>query len=976
MSVNVLDDTEVTPSVMSQFHVVVMTGLSTPDLVKYNAMARACSPQVGFIAADVAGLAGRAFVDFGDAHTVMDASGEPPRSAIVTAIMKEEDGTLTIETHDAKRHGLSDGDHVTFHELEGAVELNECKPLAISNCTAYSFQIKPAELDGLTVGDFAGSGTVEQTRVPQTVTFGSLEERLAKPLPEDDPMGMLITPDLGKFGRPEQLHAAWAGLDAVRASAGGAMPAPHNADAMAAAVEGAKAWAAGPGNGLELEEDVTKQLARYAAVELPALGAFFGGVVAQEVVKFTGKFSPLRQWLYLDAFEVAVNPEGVAPEEFAGTGDRYHFSHVIFGAGFTHHVRSRRVFVVGAGALGCEFLKNYALAGVGTAGEGGIIVTDMDNIEVSNLNRQFLFRPKDVGAAKSVCAAAAARAMNPDLDGRVTALEVPVGHDTENTFNDEFWGKLSLVTNALDNLKARNYVDGRCVWYGLPLLESGTLGTKANTQVILPAQTESYSDSVDPPEESIPMCTLKNFPNAIEHCIEWARDNFEGKFSGGPQDAKAFASDPMKWLADVAGEGNAFTRRAKLQSVKDIITNAKSATWRCCVERARLAFEADYASQIKQLLHNFPPGHITSEGTPFWSGPKRCPIPAEFDVHNELHRAYVAHAAALYASTFGVALPEGWDTAEHLSSVLASVEVPAWKPAAVKIKADENDETVEGGDDDSKVAASIAAELNGEAELKAAELAGLAAKLCPQEFEKDDDSNHHIDFIAAAANLRASNYKISTASRHKVKMIAGKIIPAIATTTCMVTGLVTIELYKVLHQMLLQPADRKPDTLRNSFVNLAVNVYSMSEPGEPKRTTTKFDPIMQADIRALPEGHTKWEKIEIHKHEGVNTAGELIDFLKAKFAAMSEADAALKDGKPAFPVEDVDITMLLAGSVMLYSSMYGSHAARLTQSLKDLYIANVLKGGELGENYIVLSVSAQLDSTDNELSTPPVQLWV
>ena len=63
-------------------------------------------------------------------------------------------------------------------------------------------------------------------------------------------------------------------------------------------------------------------------------------------------------------------------------------------------------------------------------------------------------------------------------------------------------------------------MDRRCVFYQKPLLESGTLGTKANTQVVIPFLTESYSSSQDPPEKSIPSCTVKNFPNAIEHCIQ------------------------------------------------------------------------------------------------------------------------------------------------------------------------------------------------------------------------------------------------------------------------------------------------------------------------------------------------------------------------------------------------------------------------------------------------------------------------
>lgn len=85
-------------------------------------------------------------------------------------------------------------------------------------------------------------------------------------------------------------------------------------------------------------------------------------------------------------------------------------------------------------------------------------------------------------------------------------------------------------------------MDRRCVYYRKSLLESGTLGTKGNVQVVLPFLTESYSSSQDPPEKSIPICTLKNFPNAIEHTIQWARDMFEGLFRNPAENAAQYGS--------------------------------------------------------------------------------------------------------------------------------------------------------------------------------------------------------------------------------------------------------------------------------------------------------------------------------------------------------------------------------------------------------------------------------------------------
>lgn len=63
-------------------------------------------------------------------------------------------------------------------------------------------------------------------------------------------------------------------------------------------------------------------------------------------------------------------------------------------------------------------------------------------------------------------------------------------------------------------------------------------------------------------------------------------------------------------------------------------------------------------------------------------------------------------------------------------------------------------------------------------------------QVSPLQFEKDDDSNGHVDFVTSASALRARMYAIEPADRLKTKRIAGKIIPAIATATAAVAGLV------------------------------------------------------------------------------------------------------------------------------------------------------------------------------------------
>lgn len=169
-----------------------------------------------------------------------------------------------------------------------------------------------------------------------------------------------------------------------------------------------------------------------ATGELAPVNAVIGGFVAQEVLKaISGKFTPAVQHLYLDSLE-SLPDELPTEADTQPLNSRYDGQIAVFGKKFQDKIANHRQFLVGAGAIGCEMLKNWSMMGVATGPNGVIHVTDLDTIEKSNLNRQFLFRAKDLGNFKSEVAAAAVSDMNPELKGHIFTKQEAVGSATES----------------------------------------------------------------------------------------------------------------------------------------------------------------------------------------------------------------------------------------------------------------------------------------------------------------------------------------------------------------------------------------------------------------------------------------------------------------------------------------------------------------------------------------------------------------
>jgi len=192
-----------------------------------------------------------------------------------------------------------------------------------------------------------------------------------------------------------------------------------------------------------------------------------------------------------------------------------------------------KVLVIGAGGLGCELLKDLALVGF-----RDIEVIDMDTIDYSNLNRQFLFRPADVGHSKSERAAAF-------INKRVPGVKVIGHHGKIQDMSDEFYMKFHVIISGLDSIPARRWMNEKIYQLAskkvnpdgkeseewddntrIPFIDGGTEGFLGNARFIYPHKTPCF-DCIDlfPAQAHVyQMCTIVNTPRQPEHCIAWAKD--------------------------------------------------------------------------------------------------------------------------------------------------------------------------------------------------------------------------------------------------------------------------------------------------------------------------------------------------------------------------------------------------------------------------------------------------------------------
>ena len=514
---------------------------------------------------------------------------------------------------------------------------------------------------------------------------------------------------------------------------------------------------------------------------------------------------------------------------------RYAEQIAIFGNNFQNKIENLELFIIGSGAIGCEVLKNFAMMGVSSKKEKQSLITDCDNIEMSNLNRQFLFRKEDIGKSKSLTACNAIKKMNPDFN--CISSEERVEPKTENIFNEKFWKSKDFVICGLDNVKARNYVNKTCHKYNKTFLDAGTNGTKGRNTVVIPFVTAPMEFSQTNNKPSIPMCTLKFFPTRIEDCIEWSNYNFNSLFKMNILQFKNFIFDSNEEIfkklnekapadfVDIYKNIESFMKLMNQENEEKLIEKI--------IYKALEYFNEFYNIRIKELLKLNPPDKKMEDGKPFWNAIKKAPkIIEEIDIKNKLTKLFIISFTHIFANC-----------------LLGKRNIDITDDKITKVLSEFNNNKNNGEKEEEKLDFDL--EKDGEKfntykKEKFEEIKkfkdiinnnfNVYGKVKEEEFEKDGLDNYHMEFIQSSSNLRAQNYSIEPADYNKTLMVAGSIIQALPTTTTIVSGYLSLQLLALINSKNIEKE------VQNANLDLSCNMFFNFSPSNyvPK---PKIEPI-------------------------------------------------------------------------------------------------------------------------------------
>ena len=807
---------------IKNFNVVVITEIMEKKIIiEINEICRKNS--IAFIYCAILGLSGFAFADFGNEHVIYNENGEENQNYLINKINKHGVVEINKAIMYVQCLELSDGDFVKFREVCGMTHLNDGKPRKVK--IIY----------------------IEQVKLPIKKNYKSFKDIITNNYNKDKIKSIISD----KYGRNELLYFSFLSIFEYY-DKNKSLPNLNNKSQSNEIMEKTKQLLSNIGNKDWFREvqiwdkNIPYNIALWAKAEIAPMCSFLGGVISQEIIKYTGLYTPIDQMFVFDFFEAVSELDKNVVRILNGT--RYDDQIAIFGNDIQNKLSDLNIFLVGAGTLGCEYLKNFALMGLSTNKDKKITVADDDNIRIHNLPNQFLFRKNNLGSSKSKYACIALKDNNPNVN--CVSIQKKFCNENFEFFDETFLNEQSLIFSAVDNINGREYINNICIDYEKCYIDSGISGTKAHSQIIIPHLTSCYSDYQNNLKELndyyLHTCGCLS-TGKIEQCILFGFNLLENLFDNDIKSVKEFLEDKDKFFksSEYKYKGpidQIYLLRNILKILILFVNQNIDKIIEFSINKYSEFFDQDVQSILKRAPKNF--------------FSQTMPHPTPFNINDELAFQFVKRFSIILSKALSI---KGDLSDEYIKKVSSKVKIISERD---KIIARKNSE-------DEKEESKLMEELNFYYKK------GISPeKIHYEEFEINNMNREHFELINLIANLKARNYKISKSSIEKTMLQCG-IIPTMINTASAITGISSLQIFTLLQNK------NKIDNLREFNFNLGINSFINWKPSTPIKLKDKEnDPIYLGPVVYIPPNHTVWDKIIISQSM---TCKNFIDYFLEKY---------------------------------------------------------------------------------------------
>ena len=435
--------------------------------------------------------------------------------------------------------------------------------------------------------------------------------------------------------------------------------------------------------------------------------------------------------------------------------------------------------------------------------------------------------------------------------------------------------------------------------------------------VIYPHKTTCYDELEKVVTKDIPMCTLKNFPYLIEHCIEFSKIYFSELFEKNIDDLNSCIKNPdifFKKLEKTYTEKNDIIER--LDELGKLLNSYNNKNIINLMEYSLEKYYIFFNKNIVDLITKIPSYSLDEKGEPFWRGSKIMPHPINFNVKDDLSIKFIFYLIKIINRILRINLNIKQDEIINRSyNIYEKIISKEYNLLTEKEQID----TIEKNKLKIK-------ELIKESKLK-------DMNFNPEKFEKDNDDLFHVDFTFCFSNLRARNYNIEECDKEKVRKIAGNIIPAIVSTTACIAGFVALQIYSVI-------VSNDINLMRNIGLDLGNSWNSIGRPEEVKiyESTSRIN--NNYNLIDIPFTFSIWDSISI---KGNLIAKDFIDIFKKEY--------------------NIDIDYINANNECLLDMIENENNEDINKTIEELFL-NCFKIKSIDKNYLKLIVLGTKNNTN------------